>query len=102
MSFELTKKIQKQNRASTYLKKDGKPKKVGGYIPEDLRPAYKELVKERFVDPYAGLSLAKLKTIQEKQQKKGSLLSELFIDQLIRLIKDLRKNIRQYMIIKLF
>ena len=96
MSFELTKRIQKQNRSSTYLKKDGQPKKVGGYIPENLRPGYRELVKERFVDPYAGLSLAKLKAIQEKQIKdskaKTSTLSELFIDQLIRLMKELKKN----------
>lgn len=92
MSFELTKKIQKQNASSTYLNKRGK--RVGGYVPEDLREPYRKLVKTRFVDPYAGLSLDKMQRIQQKNIKGPKALSESFVDSVIRLTEDKIKNKR--------
>lgn len=92
MSFELTKKIQKQNASSTYLNKRGK--RVGGYVPEDLREPYRQLVKTRFVDPYAGLSLSKMRAIQEKNIKGPKALSESFVDSVIRLTEDKIKTKR--------
>ena len=61
------KKTQKQNMNSTYLSKN----KRGGEIPIEFRERYKDLIKERFIDPYKGVSLAKLNRLGKKQLVPG-------------------------------
>ncbi|MBY0541432.1 MAG: hypothetical protein K2P52_08495 [Campylobacterales bacterium] len=64
---------------------------MGGEVPIELRPQYNTYIKNTFVDPYKGVDLSKL-------GKQRNILGEfftyptIFLDRLIRTIKDVKRT----------